>query len=337
MVCCGMLSKGIRHLCAMIGAMLSAAIDVGSNTLRMVIGEFHGHRLRRVLTDRAVTRLAGGLMSAGVLSDQAMKASLDAMKSFAERARHCGAGNIYAVGTSALRDAANSRAFIREVFEATGIEIEVISGFREAELTVRGVLGGMEGLRGPSLIIDIGGGSTEWILYRGPDAVTQPQTLCGTLPVGVVTLLERFIKTDPPSEEETASLTGELNTILAATQNEIKHHGEPVAGLLGTGGTITTLASIDLGLKEYDHERIHGHILPMRRLREMRASLLPLTIRQRCSINGLEPRRADLIIPGILLTITLMESFGFTELRVSDHGLLEGLLMERGQQNEDSL
>ncbi len=310
-----------------IDTMRFAAIDVGSNTLRLLIGDIQDNILSRIYADRAITRLAQGIRDTGVLREENMKKSLSVLKDFSRSISGYGVARVKAVGTSALRDAGNGREFIDTVSQDTGIGIEIISGMREAELTVKGILMGVRDTAGVSLIVDIGGGSTEWIIYKSRES-----PLCGSLPVGVVHLFERFIKTDPPSPDDISSLGREIDAHLLPLRQEI---AEPlsVRDFIGTGGTITTLASMDLQLKEYDPEKVHMHKIPLQRLSWLKDMLISLPLERRREIRGLEPERADLIIPGILLTMRLMHLLGFPEVTVSDCGLLEGLIKEMNDEN----
>lgn len=316
--------------------MRSAAVDVGSNTLRLLICDVRGNVLSRVHAERAVTRLAEGVRDTGLLKQENMKKSVSALKDFARSLSEYGAVAVKAVGTSALREAENSVEFIEMAFRETGIRIEAISGAREAELTAKGILQG-PGETGGALIIDIGGGSTEWIIHWEGGNPESP--LCGSLLLGVVTLFESFIKTDPPSPCEIEALNNEVDSNLLRladellSESESERHLPPLKNLIGTGGSITTLAALDLGLKEYDHERVHMHRISLERLCRLKDMLLSLPLSRRKDIDGLEKDRADLIIPGILLTIRFMEFFGFGMITVSDHGLLEGLLKEMSDEN----
>lgn len=304
--------------------MRCAAVDVGSNTIRMLIAAFHDSRLSRIHTARAITRLAEGIRETGRLRKENIARSLAVLRDFSHSINIHGVNRVRAVGTSAIREAGNSNEFIDAAFRETGIKIEPISGIREARLTTKGVLLGFHENPSPSLIVDIGGGSTEWIIYRAE----QPEPLfCGTTTAGVVNLLERFMKTDPPQMTEVSAMQKEIDLLLSSLKNETAKYALPTH-IVGTGGTITTLASIDLSLSEYDSEMIHMHNISVDRLKELRDMLLSLTLDKRKDIAGLEPGRADLIIPGILLTIRIMEIFGFKKLTVSDYGILEGLLWE---------
>jgi exopolyphosphatase/guanosine-5'-triphosphate,3'-diphosphate pyrophosphatase len=310
--------------------MRSAAVDVGSNTLRLLIADVHDNVLSRIYTGRTITRLAGGMRDSGRLREDNMRKSISVLKTFADFMAEYGVARVKAVGTSALREAKNSGEFVERAFHETGIRIEVIPATREAELTAKGILLGFKETDG-SLMIDIGGGSTEWIFYGG-EVVRKPPVY-GSLLIGVVTLLERFMTTDPPSSHEIISFQDEIDSHLLSLKHKISERSLSVTDFIGTGGTITTLAAIDLGLKEYDHKRVHMHRISLERLSHLKNMLLLLPLGRRKDISGLEKERADLIIPGILLTIRFMEIFGFSVITVSDYGLLEGLLKETNDEN----
>lgn len=305
--------------------MMTAAIDVGSNTLRLLIGAVKNEELTRLHTERSITRLAKGLAETGLLREDTMKQALTTLKDFSLIIARHGVQRVRAVGTSALREALNSELFVERVLAETGLQIEVISGEEEARLTAAGVLLGFKNPGSSPLIMDIGGGSTEWIIQ--PERNTKPLAH-GSVPVGAVNLYERFIKTDPLSDTDAARLLNEIELRFSPVKYEILNHLFNEAKLIATGGTITTLAALDLGLKTYNSESIHLHTITLDRLCRLKDRLLSLTLHQRQDLEGLEPKRADLIIPGILLTIRVLEIFGFEELIVSDYGILEGVIAE---------
>lgn len=303
--------------------MMTAAIDVGSNTIRLLLGSVKNEELTRLHTERSITRLASGVAETGLLREDTMQQALAVMKTFSLVLSRHDAQTVRAVGTSALREARNSQVFIDRVLEETGLQIEIISGEEEARLTATGVLLGFENPGSSPLIMDIGGGSTEWIIQ--PERNTKPLAH-GSVPVGVVNLYERFIKTDPLSDTDAARLLDEIELRFSPVKYDILNHLFNDARLIATGGTLTTLAALDLGLKKYTSESIHLHTIPLDRLCRLKDRLLSLTLSQRQDLEGLEPKRADLIIPGILLTIRVLEIFGFEELIVSDYGILEGVI-----------
>jgi exopolyphosphatase / guanosine-5'-triphosphate,3'-diphosphate pyrophosphatase len=306
---------------------LFASIDVGSNTLRLLIAGIEDNRIINVFSDRKITRLGNKVSVTGRLQDENIEASIAALKEFSARISEYGAIHVKAIATSALREALNSRSFIKKAFEDTGISVEVISGDREAGLTLKGILYSFCGsdcrILPPALIIDIGGGSTEWILYRDKHLVDM-----GSMPVGVIKLTHNFIKTDPVAVHDLDGLTAEIISVLDNLKIKIARHACRDMLFIGTAGTFTTIAAIDLGLETYSREKIHMHKLPLAGLRDMGQQLTALSLEERKKIVGLEPERADLIIPGILFTIKIMEYFGFNELTISDYGLLEGTLLD---------
>jgi exopolyphosphatase/guanosine-5'-triphosphate,3'-diphosphate pyrophosphatase len=171
--------------------------------------------------------------------------------------------------------------------------------------------------------MDIGGGSTEWILCRGKNPVAM-----GSMPIGVIKLHENCIKTDPVSEADISALNKEIISSIEILRKDIGNHIDKETRFIGTAGTFSTLASIDLHLETYSREKIHLHRLPLTRLIDIRNKLIVFPVRERMNITGLEPGRADLIIPGIQFTINVMEFLGIDELTVSEYGLLEGVLLE---------
>jgi exopolyphosphatase/guanosine-5'-triphosphate,3'-diphosphate pyrophosphatase len=306
---------------------LFAAIDVGSNTIRLLIGNVRNHRIEDVLYERKITRLAEGINQDRILRDERIEASLSVLREFSDLIQRQGVKTVRAVATSALRESYNADIFLRRVLADTGISIEVISGEKEAELTIKGILSSFPDssliICHSSLIIDIGGGSTEWILCEGKNPVDM-----GSIPIGVIKLHENFIKTDPVSEADISALSRGTLSSLEILKRKARHHIDRKTCFIGTAGTFTTLASLDLQLGTYSREKIHLHRIPLSRLYGMRKRLLALPLRERKNVVGLEPERADLIIPGIQFTINIMESFSFDEVTVSEYGLLEGVLLE---------
>lgn len=305
-----------------------AVIDIGTNTLRLLIGYRQGGRLVRLASDRAVTRLGKDLLHTGDLCDESIDKSIESLIAFKDECKRFAVTSIDAVGTSALRDARNSAAFIRKVEDRTGIPIEVISGEKEAELTVKGILGyrAEAPVMPPFFITDIGGGSTEWIYYG--DSV-----IMGSLQIGAVRLLGMFLKHDPPAHDE---LNAAKNHISEHVASSLVMHGikPPLDALkpgrlLATGGTATTLAAIDLHLEDYDGDRVHLHEISRPSLRVLLEKLSYMSLNQREKVQGIGRGRADIIIPGTLILLVIMELLGADRVTVSDYGLLEGLLMDK--------
>jgi exopolyphosphatase/guanosine-5'-triphosphate,3'-diphosphate pyrophosphatase len=318
-----------------------ASIDVGSNTIRLLIVAAEGSRITDIHSARRITRLGNNVHQTGILQDRNMEDSIAVLKEFSSAISNFGVYYTKAVGTSALREATNADLFIKKAFGETGILIDVISGEQEAALTLKGILASlpMVGYTIPesTLIVDMGGGSTEWIsMQKNHAAGTSPAVLMGTIPLGVIKLAQKHIQAGPVSEYDAHQMTAEIDPVLQDLKAGIGQIPEKTC-LIGTAGTFTTIASVDLGLEQYSRERIHLHTIPFNRLLALRNRLFSLTLKERETVRGLEPGRADLIIPGIQFTISVMKHFSIDELIVSDHGLLEGALLSARETLEKSI
>jgi exopolyphosphatase/guanosine-5'-triphosphate,3'-diphosphate pyrophosphatase len=352
------MSTGLISLSCMLiynipGMPLLSSIDVGSNTLRLLIAKFVGNRIIDVYSDRKITRLGSMIDRTRILRPENIALSLQALREFSSVINRHGVRHVKTVATSALREAVNADTFIKRVWEETDIRIEVISGEKEAQLILKGILHAFSpaGVRAvhpllPTLpregakeapphtlfIMDIGGGSTEWIAYQGED-----RYVMGSLPAGVIKLARECIRTDPLSETDIKQLTHEIHRILEPLETELRHLITRSTLFIGTAGTFTTIASVDLGLASYSREKIHLHRIPFPRLMKMQKEFLRLSLEERRKIQGLEPERADLIIPGLQFTMNVMELFRFRELIISDYGLLEGALLAMKETSEEGL
>jgi exopolyphosphatase / guanosine-5'-triphosphate,3'-diphosphate pyrophosphatase len=300
--------------------MRLAVIDLGTNTVRLLVAELRpGGGWSPVHAEQRVTRLGEGLRSTGVLGEAPMTRTAAAVGEYVARARADGAAHVRVVGTSAVRDAQNGRAFAARLARETGAHVEVISGDDEARLTLRGLGRGLP-LPGAMIAFDIGGGSTEYVLARDAALVAAV-----SLTLGVVPLSERFPfpeRVDPTRyarmlEEIRERLASELPATMVRT---------PIDALVGTAGTVTTLAALDLGLAHYDPLRVHGHRLTGAAVDRLLATLSALTVAERGALPCLEPGRADLIVAGTAIVIATMEQLGVDALVVSEYGLREGIM-----------
>jgi len=299
-----------------------ASIDLGSNTVRLLVAEVRpGARWRVVDEDQRVTRLGEGLAAAGRLSDAAMARTAATVTEFVARAARAGAARTRVVATSAVREAGNGRDFVSALERAAGVRVDVVSGEEEARLTVRGIAAGL-GVAGAMLAFDIGGGSTEFTLARdGAVAATV------SLRLGVVPLAERYPFPGRVDPARYARLQDEVRERLAAgLPAGIRAAG--VADLVGTAGTVTTLAALDLGLVAYEAARVQGHRLPRAAVERLRDRLGALTVEERGALPCLEPGRADLIVPGVAIVLAALEVTGTAGVVVSDWGLREGIMAE---------
>lgn len=305
--------------------MKLASIDIGTNTLRLLIGSIDSSRqITDTLLRREITRLGGGF-DGKELRPEAKKRTLDTLSSFAALLKKNGVTKVAASATSVVREAKDGSAFMDEIFEKTGISVEVISGEREASLTLKGVLSALEGGREKkSLIFDIGGGSTEFIA-----AVKGEITGLKSLNMGVVSLTEKYLHSDPPSQVDIDNIEKKVDEFMKkyiAAIPPVTADGETL--LVGTAGTVTSLAALDQNLSVYNSRKINNYKMGRESVEGLFRRLKEMTHYERAAIEALEDGRADLIIPGTIIVLRAMAAFGFEELVVSDYGLLEGLLID---------
>ncbi len=309
-----------------------ASIDIGTNTLRLLVAEAGKDGfIVPVVYKRIITRL-GGLFSEqkGIDLDSATR-TIKALREFRRMVDERGVKEVFAVATSVVRRAKNREWFLEEVYRNTGFVVRVLSGEEEARLCVRGVLSVVGG-DGRCLIMDIGGGSTEFI-------ATADGRIKGiwSMDMGVVHLTERYLKSDPPGDYELREMESEISrTIDELTRSMTADGVEPDeysgtggAFLVGTAGTITTLAMLDQSLEEYDPVRINNYILSRDSICRLYTNLSGLTLKEREEVLVLEKGREDLIVAGSAISLIVADRFGFDGLRVSDSGLLEGILLDR--------
>jgi len=245
--------------------------------------------------------------------------SINCLADFKEKALRLGAERIATVGTAALREARNSYEFVKMVKDKVGLDIEIISPEEEALLTIEGIKAGME-VPGDFVAFDLGGGSTEFIFV-----VRNDTRLC-SIPLGVLKLSD-LISSYPPSEILINNTRESVREILSSITSFVTTL-KPFNYLIGTGGTVTTLASIDLSLKTYNPAMVHGHRLSFNRINEMVSDLSDLTMEEIARLDGIERGREDIIIPGLISVLEIMHLFSKDELIVSDYGLLEGIIIK---------
>ena len=299
-----------------------AAIDLGTNTVRLLVVEASGAEWRGLHAEQRVTRLGEGQAGTGILQPAAMRRTAEAVAAFCRRAEDLGVHDVRIVGTSAVREAQNGAEFLAQVRSSSGRQVRVISGEEEARLTLLGVTQGLPDLKGHFLLFDIGGGSTEFVLSRAGRAPTAV-----SVKLGVVELAERFMDQGPVDHTRYDAMAAEVGARLAAGLTEpILRHGAPA--LVGSAGTVTTLAALDLGLESYDPARVHGHRLTRVVVAGLVARLAALSLAERAALPCLEPGRADLIVPGSAICLEALDKLGFDALVVSDRGLREGILCE---------
>ena len=309
--------------------MILAGIDIGTNTLRLLVAETSDSSHQELFSGRTITRLGQDLHRSGVLAPDAQERSLKALEEFSGIIRAHNTAGTSVVGTSALRNAANAGEFIAEAKRRAGLEIVVISGEEEARLTLSGVRRALSpagrahaGLLSSALVIDIGGGSTELIVTRQGGIASLE-----SLPLGAVYLTERFVHHDPLTRDELDSLRTAVSRELDALHAK-NIRPASLSLCAGTAGTITTLAAMDQGIAIYDPDRINGYVLRKTALDRMVDLLAAATLEQRKRIAGLEPGREDIILAGAIIAQEIMVRCGSGEMVVSDWGLREGIVFD---------
>jgi exopolyphosphatase/guanosine-5'-triphosphate,3'-diphosphate pyrophosphatase len=293
--------------------MRVAAIDIGTNSTRLLVADVTDDgavsELERRLT---ITRLGEGVDESATLREAPMQRVIDTVEEYVGIARRLSPKVILATGTSAVRDAMNGMAFFAELASRFGIDTRVLSGEEEAETTFRGVTSAGPVAYG-TMIVDIGGGSTE--LTIGGDGVVLSSV---SLQVGSVRMTERFLVSDPPTEEQIAACDAHVRGLLPDL--------DPPA-TIGVAGTITTLAGVDLDLQEYDPDRVHGHRLSVDAIDRLSRRLASVALPERERILHLEPKRAPVIVAGAVILRAIMDAYAIDALEVSERDILHGIAL----------
>lgn len=296
-----------------------AAIDFGTNTARLLVADRNADgSFGLVRIEREIVRMGGGFDRQRGLSGDAVLRGMRCLERFAGIIEESQVQDVRAVATSAVRDAANGTGFVESVYRQTGIVLNIIDGEREGTLTLAGVMAGLDRRPENLMVFDVGGGSTEYTLAHDGRA-----EFIKSLPLGVVRLTE--------GKDSPAEMSEKIDRELGLLENELNGVFSDVPRrdtvLVGTAGTATTLAAISMQMETYDYRRVHNSVLTLDEIRRIYSMLLPLSLEERVAVPGLEKGREDLIIAGMLITLHTMERFGFTSFRVSDYGLLEGLVV----------
>lgn len=305
-----------------------AAIDCGTNSIRLLVADADPATGQLVDLDRRmeIVRLGQGVDRTGRLAPEALERTFAACREYAEVIKEHGAERVRFVATSASRDAENRDDFVRGVLDILGVEPEVISGDQEAEFSFTGAtreLKGHEDMPGPYLVVDIGGGSTEFVV--GDDRVRAARSV----DVGCVRMTERHlvhdgvVSADPPTEAQLAAIRADVEAALDLAEETVPLRAART--LVGLAGSVTTVAGIALGLDAYDSAAIHHSRFPYARVAEIADMLVRSTHAERAAIPVMHPGRVDVIAAGVLVLLAIMERAGATELVVSEHDILDGI------------
>jgi len=294
-----------------------AVIDIGTNSVKMYVATVEDGRSDVLGDFTEVTRLGEELHDTGRLGEESIKRTADTVVAFRAKAVEMGAGKIVAVGTMALRSAENSETFTDAVRERCGLEIEVVSGEEEARLSYLAVLSGLGTGEGRVIVFDTGGGSTEFIFGDGEEIKER-----FSLDTGSRQPTEEFCTSDPVTEAE-------LVDMVAFLDKEFDRLELGVDSLVGMGGTVTSLGAVHHKMKVYDPDVIQGSVLTLAEVERQVEMYRSKTIAERRETVGLMPKRADVILAGAAIVMTIMRKLGAAELTVSDRGLRHGLFYDR--------
>lgn len=305
-----------------------ASIDIGSQTIRLLVAQCDDSgRVFPLYRDREIIRLGEGLQAHGILQENAIKRAVTCIERFVSKAQFYKASEIFSVATACVRNAENAAVFLDTVAHTTGNRPSVLSGEQEALLSLKGVHSIIPPCCEKTLVIDIGGGSTELIITNNTmHSVTE------SLALGVIGLSEKFLSHDPPLDQEIRDLSAEITSVLKShctIFTELYTTNAHVYQLIGTAGTVTTLAAMDLLLQQYDPDKINGHVLQRGNIEKLFAKMIRLPSCERSLLPGLEQGRSIVIIPGSLVVLIIMDILQQESLLVSDCGLLEGIVIDK--------
>jgi exopolyphosphatase/guanosine-5'-triphosphate,3'-diphosphate pyrophosphatase len=296
-----------------------ASIDIGTNTILLLIAKVEDGKIRPLFEIETIARLGEGLQKNGTLLQKAMERGLQTLSQYLKSCQEMEVQKIFAAGTSALREARNSEDFLERVQENLSLSIDVISGEEEAQLSFLAVSRDLSEMKKPILVVDVGGGSTEFIL--GID--DQIESLI-SLPLGSVRLTEQFLHSAPVREEEWNEMEKKIRELLV----NIPHSKEPLT-MVAVGGTATTLGSVEQGLDHFIAERIHHFVLGREALKNQLLIYRSKTTEERKKIPGLPVARADVILAGGAILYLTMEELRCLSVLISCHGLRYGLLYKK--------
>jgi exopolyphosphatase / guanosine-5'-triphosphate,3'-diphosphate pyrophosphatase len=298
-----------------------AAVDLGTNSTRLLVADVEDGRLDDVVRRLKITRLGEGVDERKRLLPGPIARVRNVLTDFRREAEQLGAERTLAVATSAVRDAENGDAFLGEVEWSYGFKTRLLSGDEEAEMSFRGASTGRV-IAEDTLVIDIGGGSTE-LVVGGPEGLT----FHDSLNMGGVRLTERFLHSDPPTEEELEACQASARELLG---ERVPSDVRPRSAI-GVAGTITSIAALDLGLAEYDPDRVQGHRLSREGVRGQLERLASLPLAERREVPALDPDRAPVIVAGTVILGEVLDHFGLDGLEASEHDILDGAALEAAE------
>ena len=286
-----------------------AAVDLGTNSTRLRVVDVDDGRLDEIARRLTITRLGEGVDERRRLLPVPIARVRNCLSDYRQELEALGAERTLCIATSSVRDADNGEAFLGEIEWSYGFTTRLLSGEEEAAMMIRGVTSGRPPLDGV-LVVDIGGGSTELVLAKDGEVAFST-----SLDVGCVRITERFLASNPPSRPELAAGGAYVRSLLPELE---------ASSAIGVAGTVTTLATLDLGDAEYDPARTHGHRIPLASVEEQLDRLAAMTTAERLAVPGIEPGRAPVIVAGIVVLREVMAAYGLGEIEVSERDVLHG-------------
>ena len=309
-----------------------AAIDCGTNSTRLLIADADANagtdgRRRGSLSSLCrlmqITRLGQGVDATGRLDARAVERTLEVLRGFRTRMDDFGVQRARITATSAARDAANRDEFLEPAEQIIGVPVELLSGAEEAALSFAGATAELCDRPGRYLVVDIGGGSTEFAVGTvGQDGASLDGA--ESVDIGCVRITERYVTTDPPSTAELSSAGTYCDGVIRGVLDRVEG-ARRAGGVVGLAGTVSTLAAVDLGLESYDRDLVHHHVLTGSRVRELSRRLLAMSTGERSAVPGMEPARAEVIVGGLVILGSLFSQASIDELLVSEADILDGL------------
>lgn len=305
-----------------------AVVDVGTNSVKLLVADVAGSQITPVSEESNQTRLGAGFYATRQLLPAAIAKTAAAAAKYAAKAAKLGAASVRIIGTSAMRDARNAAELVAAIRQESGLPIQILSGEEEAEWVFRGVASDPRLAPLPVLILDVGGGSTEFIV--GENSLPR---FCRSYPLGTVRLLEQLQLADPPGLDALGRCRAVLREFLEqqvvpALQPALRQCAGPVQ-LVGTSGTASILARMEAKAQDFNREQIEATLLPVGHLRALLEEQWQLPLAARRKTPGLPPDRADVIVTGMAIYEAIMDRFGFAQLRISTRGLRYWALLQR--------
>ena len=305
--------------------MKIGTIDIGTNSMRLLIADYKNNKIENRKKYINITRIGQGVDDKGYITEEALERNLNALKEFADKCIEEKCEKVYCMGTSALRDSKNGQDFVDRAKELTNIDVKIICGEEESNLGFMGVLEGAGGDKSNYiLVLDIGGGSTEFIVGN-EDGIK----FCKSENVGALRMTEKFITTDPISDEEFSKMSGFIEKTISSTLDKIK--GMHVSKLVGIGGAITSLSAMNQQLEVYSMEKVHNSVVTKKDLEKILQNLKKMTLSDKKTIKGLQPKRADIITAGVKILHIVMEKLEIEKIMISEYDNLEGLIFQNSK------